>query len=166
MEHQLLDNEPPPTENRSENLKQKKLALAAVKRKKFQDGLSTKLLHINLDHCYSSSVDNLSDINNEESKLQAPKDLVEQYFHSHICVDSEKAERSTQLQHCCESRHIEIKFRITTSILKEVSHHKASSCAFVKRKLVPKQLDTKAVWYGKSNEEMAIMTYVTCIIEQ
>jgi len=75
---------------------------------------------------------------------------VERFFLSHICVDSEKAAevgRSTQLQHCCETWHTE----------KKVSHRKeTTSChGFVKRKLVPKQL---AVWYGKSNEELAIRT--------
>ena len=46
--------------------------------------------------------------------------------------------------------------------MKEVSHRKETSChAFVQRKLVPKQLDNKAVRYGKSNEELAIRTYVT-----
>ena len=97
---QLLDIEPPPSESRSENLKQERLALAAAKRKKFQDELSTKLLHLNWDHCYSSSVNNLGDTNNEDSIPQASKDLVDQFYQSHIVVDSEKAaevERSTQL---------------------------------------------------------------------
>ena len=46
---QLLDNEPAPVENRSEILKQERLALAAAKKKKFQDELSAKRLHINLE---------------------------------------------------------------------------------------------------------------------
>jgi len=62
--------------------------------------MSTKLLHLNWDHCYSSSVNNLGDTNNEDSIPQASKDLVDQFYQSHIVVDSEKAaevERSTQL---------------------------------------------------------------------
>ena len=37
---QLLDDEPTPVENRLENLKQERLALAIAKKKKFQDNLS------------------------------------------------------------------------------------------------------------------------------
>lgn len=70
---QLLDDEPAPIENRLENLKQERLALAAAKKKNFQDDLSAKLLHLNLDHCYSSSADKLGGIKDEEKVLQAPK---------------------------------------------------------------------------------------------
>ena len=160
-----MDNEPAPVENRSEILKQERLALAAAKKKKFQDELSAKLLHLNLDHCYSSSV---GDANDEGKKLQASRDLVDQFFQSHVCLDPGKVtelERSTQLQHCCEAWHNERKFRITASIMKEVSHRKdTTSChAFIQRKLMPKQIDNKAVRYGKSNEELAIKACVNCL---
>ena len=77
---QLLDNEPAPVENRSEILKQERLALVEAKRKKFQDKLSANLLHLNLDHCYRSSVDHLCDSNDKGKKSKASKDL-EQFFH-------------------------------------------------------------------------------------
>jgi len=60
---------------------------------------------------------------------------------------------------------LERKFRITASIMKEVCHCKdTTSCnAFIQRKLMPKQIDSKAVRYGKNNEELAIKAYVNCL---
>jgi len=165
---QLLDNDPAPVESRTEILKQERLALAEAKKKKFQDELSSKLLSLSLDHCYSSSVVHLGDIHYEGKKPQVSKDLVDQFFQSHVCLGIEKAtelERSTQLQHCCEVWHTERKYRITASIMKEVCHRKdTTSChSFIQRKLMPKQINTKAVRYGKDNEELAIKAYVNCL---
>ena len=101
---QLLDDEPAPAENRMEELKKERLALAAMKKKKFQDDLSTKLLHLNLDHCYGSSTEMLDDTKDEKG-LQAPKHLVNQLYKNHICIDAETAtelERNTRLQSSSE----------------------------------------------------------------
>jgi len=45
--------------------------------------------------------------------------------------------------------------------MKEVCHRKETiSCdSFIQRKLMPKPLNTKAVRYGKSNEELAICNF-------
>ena len=71
----LLDNESAPVKNKYESLKQEKLALAKAKSKKFQGELSAKLLHLNLIHYYSSSIDHLGDTNNEVKKLHAAKKI-------------------------------------------------------------------------------------------
>ena len=70
----------------SEILKQERLALTEAKGKKFQDKLSANLLHLNLDYCYSSSVEHLGDSNDKGKKSQASKDLVEQFFQNHACL--------------------------------------------------------------------------------
>ena len=47
--------------------------------------------------------------------------------------------------------------------MKEVWHRKeTTSCqAFIQRKLMPKHIDTKTVWYGKSNEGAEINAYLS-----
>ena len=134
-----------------------------MKKKKFQDDLSIKLLHINLDHCYSSSTKMLGDTK-DEKVLQAPKYLVDRLYKNHIWLDTETAielERNTRLQSSSELWHSERKLRITASIMREVCHRKEStSCsAFIQRKLMPTHIDTKAVRYGKRNEEVAVKAY-------
>ena len=46
--------------------------------------------------------------------------------------------------------------------MKEVSHRKENTnCqVFIKKKLLPKNIDTKATHYGKRNEAVAIQAYV------
>ena len=62
---QLLDGKAAPAENkkaasaenRLEQKKRERLALAAVKKKKFKDDLSARLLHLNTNNCYCTSND-------------------------------------------------------------------------------------------------------------
>lgn len=163
---QLLDGEAAPAENRLEQLKKERLALAAVKKQKFLDDLSAKLLHLNSDHCYCTSNDMLGDSKDEEKAVQTPKHLVNQLYFCHVCLDSEsitELEQRTYQQHRSEVWHTERKLRITASIMKEVCHHKeTTSChTFIQRKLMPKHIDTKAIHYGRYNEEFAIKAYVS-----
>ena len=136
------------------------MALAAAKKKKFHDELSAKL---KLDHCNSSSVDKLGDSNNEETKLQASKDLVDRFSNATFVTLIRLPKWKGLL-----SYNIVVKLGTlqenSASIMREVSHRKETTrChAFVQRKLIPKQLDTKPIRYGNSNEELAIKAYVTC----
>ena len=82
--------------------KERKIGISSYE--KFQDDLSTKLLLLNLDHCYSSSTEMLGDTKDEKA-LQAPKHLVNQLYKNHIWLDTETAielERNTCLQSSSE----------------------------------------------------------------
>jgi len=53
---QMFDDEPAPLESREELLKkekEKRLSQAAEKKRKFQEGLVTKQLHVQHDHKYA-----------------------------------------------------------------------------------------------------------------
>ena len=162
---QLLDGEAAPAENRLEQLKRERLELAAAKKQKFKSDLSAKLLHLNSDHCYCASNDMLGDSKDDRKTIPSPKHLVNQLYRCHVCLDSEskiELERNTHQQHRSEVWHMERKLRITASIMKDVCHRKeTTSCHnFIQRKLMLKHIDTKAVQYGRNNEESAIKAYL------
>ena len=160
---QLLDDEPAPTENRLDELKKERLALAATK-KNFLEDLSCKLQNLNHDHSYSPLTEWLG-FPQQERVSQVPKHLVDHLYQKHVSLDPEAAkhlERCTRLQSESEIWHEERKLRFTASIMKEVSHRKESTnCqAFIKKKLLPKNVDTKVTHYGKRNEAVAIQAYI------
>ena len=94
-----------------------------------------------------------------------PKHLVNDLYQKYVSLDplaAEQLERSTRLQSKSDIWHEERKLQFTASIMKEVTHRKESTnCqAFIKKKLLSKNIDTKATHYGKVNEAVAIQAYV------
>ena len=93
----------------------------------------------------------------EDIVSQLPKHLVNYLYQKYVSLDPQAAkqlERCTRLQSESDIWHEQRKLRFTASIMKEVTHRKESTnCpAFIKKKLLPKNIDTKATRYGKMNE--------------
>ena len=160
---QLLDDELAPTENRLDELKKQRLALAAIKKKKFLEDLSRQLQNLNHDHNYSPLTEWLG-FPQEEIVSQVPKHLVNDLYQQYVSLDPQAAkhlERCTRLQSESDIWHEERKLRVTASIMKEVTHRKESiNCQAFIKKLLPKNIDTKATRYGKMNEAVAIQAYL------
>ena len=172
---QLLDDEPPPLENHKEEVKKQRLARAAEQKRKFQKELEAKLNHVQHDHTYSFSCNEMEGeiFNNESSLPVTPSHCVSELCESQVkllyesqvklnSVQATRLEANTRMQLSSELWHNERKLRITASIMKEVCHRRpTTSCtSFVERKLFPKPIDTTPTCYGRRHESDAVLAYI------
>ena len=144
---QLLDDEPAPSENRLQQIRNERIARAAAKRSHFQLKLSNFTKAINHDHNYCSSVSvTQCDINSSPP----PQHLVRNLYEEHICIGpSEAVELEIKIRDQSLSNlwHVERKLRITASIMKMVCQRKLETnvSSFINSKLVPKPIKSPAI---------------------
>ena len=83
---QLLDDEPPPPESHEEEVKKQRLARAAAQKRKFQNELQAKLNHVQHDHTYSFSCNEMEGelFSDESSLLVTPSHCVNELCESQI----------------------------------------------------------------------------------
>ena len=160
---QLLDEEPVPTENRIQKLRDERIARAAAKRHKFQQELSSTVDAVNRDHNYCGCPITASRFQLES--VPAPQYLIRNLYEEHVCVSPSRAieiEACTRNQSLSNLWHEERKLRISASILKTVCHRKADTNveSFIKNKLAPKSINSVAINYGRTNEDTAVSCYI------
>ena len=162
---QILDNEPAPSQNHLEEIKEERLVRAATKRKKFQEELSAQLLHIQHDHGYRCSINAPDHDDTAELKALEHSHLAKELYESHVilCQDQiAKLEANTRMQSASELWSNARKLRITASTMKEVCHRKSTtSCGpFIQKKLASLSIKTAAIAYGRKHEKDAISSYI------
>ena len=167
---QLQDEDvPPAVDNRIEATKgerERRLELAATKKKKNLSELGRERQSISLDHSYAGTPDSSKySILQDKGALVQQQHLIDKFYYNHIWLSPDSCRQlaaNTLSQADSECWHDERKFRITASIMKEVSHRKATtSCeAFVRKKLSQRSINTPAICYGHDHESVAIKAYV------
>ena len=163
---QILDEEPPPQESHIDEVKRERLARAAAQKKKFQEDLLARLIHVKQDHSYFLTENDANDAYvTEEKGSPAQPHLVNELYQSHVVLNFDEVkslEANTRTQSDSKVWYNARKLRITASIMKEVCHRKSTtSCeAFIRAKLLPAQITTTATCYGKQHEKDAISSYI------
>ena len=100
---QLLDDKTPPLENHEEEVKKQHLARAAAQKRKFQKELKAKLNHVQHDHTYSFSCNEMEGeiFNNESSIPVTPSNCVSELCESQVklnSVQTTRLEANTRMQ--------------------------------------------------------------------
>jgi len=160
---QLFDAEPAPSVNRSERIREERIARAAAQQLKFTQSLSQMVNNVNHDHSYQKSVITASQYKVKDEP--PPLHLLRALYEEHICIDPTEAaelELTTRNQSQSDCWHEQRKLRITASIIKTVCNRrpKTDNENFIKNKLVPKTVNSAAVKYGQRNEDIAIKCYL------
>ena len=159
---QLLDDEPAPSENRLQQIRNERIARATAKRSHFQLKLSILTKAVNLDHNYCNSI---LATHYQVIGASAPQYLVRDLYEEHVCISPAEATRlevETRNQSLSELWLEEQKLRITASIMKTVCHRKPQTniISFITNKLAPKPINSPAINYGHKNKDVAIRCYV------
>ena len=137
---QLLDDEPAPSENRTKQIREERIARAVAQKSKFQQELCRNIKVVNHDHNYCSR--DIRPSYHEVESEPASDQLIRDLYKEHICISPTNAvelEIATRNQSLSNLWHNEWKFCITTSIMKEVCHRKPSTSVkvFIENKLSP-----------------------------
>ena len=160
---QLFDDEPAPSINRTQQMREERRAREESKQIKFKQDLSRLIDNVGHDHCYCSTETIASQ--HEVNDIPAPPHLVRQLYEEHICIGPSEAaelEMATRQQSKSDLWHEERKLRITSSIMKSVCNRRMKSDVkvFLRNKLFPKPINSPAIKYGERNEEVAIQCYI------
>lgn len=159
---QLFDAEPAPSINRSEKIREERIARAAAEQLKFKQSVSQLVNNVNHDHNYQKCVISASAY--KVKGVQAPQHLARTLYEEHVCIGPTEAaelEMTTRNQWQSNRWHEEQKLRITASIMKTVCNRKPTTDnkKFIESKLAPKAINSAAIKYGQRNEDTAIKCY-------
>ncbi|XP_065901931.1 uncharacterized protein [Dysidea avara] len=160
---QLFDAEPAPSVNRSEQIREERIARAAAEQLKFKHSLSKSVNNVNHDHCYPNSVITASQYKVKDKP--APQHLLRTLYEEHICIGPTEAvqlELTTRDQSKSDLWHKERKLRITSSVMKSVCNRRPTTDhnSFIKNKLAPKPINSAAIKHGQRYEDTAIRCYL------
>ena len=142
-------------------MKRDRLARAATKKAELMKILQHNQMNLKHDHDYCGEVENRPFAATFIKAVQLPHHLVMKLYEEQVCLSDEAIaylEKVTRLQSHSQEWHKARKFRVTASIMKEVSHRRATTpCdAFLQRKLAPSFKGNAATRYGLAHEKDVI----------
>ena len=94
----FLDDEPPPQESHFDEVKKERLARAAAQKKKFQEDLLARLIHVKHDHSYFLTESDASDTCVTEEKASAVQPhLVNKLYQNHVVLNFDQVKSWKQI---------------------------------------------------------------------